>query len=195
MSIQNILHINSSGRYKGSVTRQVSDLIERYLKTNTPSLISHQRDVATGLPFINEAWIQANFTDPDKRSDIQKQTLNLSDKLVTELQQAEHIIIASPLYNFGIPATLKAWIDLISRVHLTFRYNDQGQPEGLLQNKKVTVVMASGGTPLASDWDIATPYLKQILGFLGISDITFIDANQIDVDNEDSFNQIAALMT
>ena len=192
MTPKNILQINSSGRYEGSMTRQVSDLVVNYLKGNNPSLETASRDVAEGLPFVNEAWINANFTAPDERSDDQKKTLGLSDELVSELQDAEHIVICAPLYNFGIPAALKAWVDLIARVQLTFHFNEEGQPVGLLNNKKAIVVMASGGTPLGSDWDTATPYMKQVLGFVGITDVTFLNATEI--DDENGMSQIAELL-
>ncbi len=189
-----ILQIDSSGRYEGSVTRQVTDLVTNHFKANSPSLENIKRDVATGLPFVDEAWINANFTAPDERSDNQKETLGLSNELVAELQSAEHIVIAAPLYNFSIPAALKAWIDLIARVQLTFHFNDEGQPIGLLTNKKAVVVMASGGTPLGSDWDTATPYMKQVLAFVGITDVIFLNAMDIDLEGDNSESQIAGLL-
>lgn len=184
MNTANILQINSSGRYEGSITRQVSKRVVNFLKKNNPTLKQVSRDVASGLPFIDEAWINANFTAPDERSNTQKETLGLSTELVAELQEAEHIVISVPIYNFGIPAALKAWIDLIARAQLTFYFNDEGQPIGLLNNKKVIIVMASGGTPLGSDWDTATPYMKQVLGFVGMTDVTFINANEMTTDDQ-----------
>ena len=197
MNTTNILQINSSGRYEGSITRQVSDLVVKTLKGNNTSLESTNRDVAMGLPFVSEAWINSNFTAVDERTEEQKEVLGLSNELVAELESADHIVIASPIYNFSIPATLKAWIDLIARAGLTFRYTENG-PEGLLENKKATIVMASGGVPIGSEMDMASSYLKFALGFIGISDVNIIDVSKINMMGDASQNsaesQIAALI-
>ena len=175
---EKLLHVNASGRYQGSITRQVSNLVVRYLQQENPLLDIINRDLASGLPFVNEAWINANFMAPDERNEMQKEVLGFSDELVSELQQSTHSIIASPIYNFSIPAVLKAWIDMIARANLTFRYTENG-PIGLLENKKVTVVMASGGVAIGSKMDMASTYLKQVLGFIGISHVNIIDATTI----------------
>lgn len=192
-----VLQINSSGRYEGSITRQVSDLVTDYLKQNNPMLERVDRDVASGLPFVNDAWINANFTAADERNESQKEVLGFSNELVAELQDADHIVIASPIYNFSIPATLKAWIDLIARAGLTFRYTEDG-PIGLLENKKATVVMASGGVPIGSEMDMASTYLKLALGFVGITDVNIIDSSTIntagDENSHSAMTQIAALI-
>jgi len=173
-----ILHINSSGRKNGSVTRSASEKLVSQLGQGTADVIS--RDLATGLPFVDEQWIGANFTDPDERADSQKEALEFSDSLVNELQQADKIVIASPIYNFSIPAVLKAWVDLIARARVTFRYTENG-PEGLLKGKTAYLVMASGGVPIGSDMDLATKYLIQVLGFVGITDVKVVDATKIDL--------------
>jgi len=192
MNTKNILQINSSGRYEGSITRQVSDLVVKTLKENNTSPESINRDVATGLPFVNEAWINSNFTAPHERTEEQKEVLGFSNELVAELENADHIVIASPIYNFSIPATLKAWIDLIARAGLTFRYTENG-PVGLLENKSATIVMASGGVPIGSEMDMASGYLKFALGFVGISDVNIIDAATINIGGE-AETQIASLI-
>jgi len=197
MSTKSILQINSSGRYENSITRQVSDLVVNSIKQSKPSLKDVNRDIATGLPFVNEAWINSNFTAADERTDDQKDVLGFSNELVAELQNAEHIVIASPIYNFSIPATLKAWIDLIARAGLTFRYTENG-PVGLLENKKATVVMASGGVSIGSEMDMASKYLKLALAFIGITDVNIIDASQINYAGDESLDsaeiQLAALI-
>jgi len=180
-----ILQVNSSSRYNDSITRQVTELVVQNLSADNTAIIN--RDLAKGLPFIDEQWIGANFTAPEDRSDEHKATLSLSDSLVSELQQAEHIIIASPIYNFSLPAVLKAWVDLIARARLTFRYTANG-PEGLLKNKKAYVIIASGGVPVGSPMDFASPYLIQALAFVGISDVTIIDANTIDLTSDQVAN-------
>lgn len=180
---KSILMVNSSGRYEGSVTRAASEQVLSRLITKEPTVEVVRRDLAVGLPFIDEQWISANFTDPSERRSAQKESLELSDGLVKELQRADSIIIASPIYNFSIPAVLKAWIDLIARARLTFQYTENG-PEGLLTNKKAYLVMASGGVPIGSEADLATKYLIQVLGFVGITDVEVIDASQLELSVE-----------
>jgi FMN-dependent NADH-azoreductase len=115
--------------------------------------------------------------------------LAFSDLLVQELQQAKNVVIASPIYNFGIPAVLKAWVDLIARAKLTFKYGEKG-PVGLLHGKKVYLVMASGGVPINSDYDLATKYLIKAMSFVGMSDIQVIDANKIEINSEQALPQL-----
>lgn len=189
-----ILHINSSGRVDGSVTRDISSQLVRQLQQHNGAEVQ-QRDLADGLPFIDEQWIGANFTDPDQRSNEQKAALALSDKLVNELQQASHIVIAAPIYNFSVPAVMKAWIDLVARARVTFRYTENG-PEGLLKGKKAYLVVASGGVPLGSEVDYASTYLRHVMGFLGIDDVTLVNANELgSAANEqaDISQQLAAI--
>ncbi len=127
---------------------------------------------------MNEAWVGANFTDPGARSDTQAAELAASDVLVAELEAADVIVIGAPIYNFNIPAVLKAWIDKVVRARVTFRYGENGS-EGLLKDKKAYVVMASGGVPMGSAMDFALPYLRYILGFVGIHDVEFISAAEV----------------
>ncbi|KGM06199.1 FMN-dependent NADH-azoreductase [Methylophaga thiooxydans] len=172
-----ILHINSSGRFSGSVTRDISTQLVTQLQQQrgtTPV----QRDLAEGIPFIDENWITANFTDPEQRTEAQQTVLGFSDELIEELQQASHIVIAAPIYNFSVPAVLKAWIDQVARARVTFRYTENG-PEGLLKGKKAYLVIASGGVPLGSEVDFVSPYLRQVMSFLGIDDVTVINANEL----------------
>lgn len=188
-----ILHINSSGRVDGSVTRDISAQLVSQLQQQT-GYDTSTLELAEGLPFIDEQWITANFTDPEQRSDRQQAKLALSDSLVTDLQQASHIVIAAPIYNFSVPAVLKAWIDMVARPRVTFRYTENG-PEGLLKGKKAYLVVASGGVPLESDFDFATPYLRQVMGFLGIDDVTLINANELgQAANEEDVAQQLSLI-
>lgn len=182
MTNKTLLHINTSGRYQDSVTRQQSEHLVGMLVKQHPHIVVQQRDVAKGLPFLNQDWIHANFTEPQERSSQQQQQLSLSDQLVAELQQAEILVIAVPIYNFGIPAVLKAWIDQIARARLTFKYTDKG-PVGLLTTRKAYIVAASGGVPIGSDADFATRYLQHVLGFVGINDVTVIDAVHTDIND------------
>lgn len=181
MTNKTILQINSSGRFDGSVTRQLSEAAVGQLLKQQPELSVVKRELATGLPFIDEQWIGANFTPAEQRNEEHLEALSFSDQLVAELQQAETIVIASPIYNFSIPAVLKAWIDLVARAQLTFKYTEQG-PQGLLLNKKAIVVVASGGVPIGSEMDFASGYLRQVLGFIGITDVSILDASQFSLD-------------
>ncbi|MDH3266802.1 MAG: NAD(P)H-dependent oxidoreductase, partial [Gammaproteobacteria bacterium] len=112
------------------------------------------------------------------RDAAQREALAFSDRLVAELQHADAIVIGAPIYNFNIPAALKAWIDMIARARVTFRYTDNG-PKGLLEGKKAYIVVASGGVKIGSKADFATPYLRHALAFVGITDVEFIGAEQL----------------
>ena len=196
MSSKILLHINSSSRYKESITRQVSTSLVALLKQKHSSLAVVSRDTATGLPFVNEAWIEANFTNAENRNERHEQELSLSDELVSELQDADILVIGVPIYNFNIPSPLKAWVDLVARVGLTFRYTEKG-PVGLLENKKVYVVMASGGVPIGSEMDLASAYLKVVFNFVGLHDLTIIDSSMLDDlnDSEAVTSQLSSLIT
>ena len=172
-----VLNIQASARHDGSVTRQLSDKI--LTKIAADQTIT--RDLATGLPLLDAAWLAANFTLADDRTDVQRETLALSDSLITEIKQADTIVIGSPVYNFSVPAVLKAWIDQIARVGVTFKYTPNG-PVGLLSGKRAIIVIASGGTPVGSDIDFASGYLKHIMGFIGITDVTIIAADALGND-------------
>ncbi|MEM9278244.1 MAG: NAD(P)H-dependent oxidoreductase [Pseudomonadota bacterium] len=179
----NILRIDSSGRQDGSETRQLTDEFLNSLneKANVNQLVV--RDVSDGVEFVDQDWIFANFTDEEERSEEQKKRLANSDKLVAELQDADLIVIGAPVYNFGVPAALKAWIDQVARARKTFKYTETG-PVGLLENKRAVIVSASGGTEIGSNIDFATPYLVHVLGFLGIHDVEVIKAGQLMMDAE-----------
>lgn len=169
----NLLRIDTSARKNGSSSRGLSDaLID---KLNPASMVA--RDLTDALPFVTEEWVTANFTDEADRTEDQKAVLSLSDDLIEEVIAADTLVIGVPIYNFGIPAALKAWIDLIARARKTFHYTANG-PEGLLTGKKAYVLVASGGTELGSEIDFASGYLRHVLGFIGISDVTVIAADQ-----------------
>ena len=172
-----ILRIDASARKTDSVSRDLSDrIIARF---NDAKVIT--RDLANPLPLLDQDWVGANFTPADDRSPEQNEKLELSDQLIDELRAADTIVIGVPIYNFGVPAALKAWIDLISRVGETFQYTETG-PVGLLSGKRAIIAVASGGTPVGSDMDFASGYLRHLLGFIGISDVTFISADQLAID-------------
>ena len=168
-----VLRIDSSMRRDGSTTRRLTDKVIAALK---PAKVT-ERDLLNGVNLIDEAWIGANFTDPDERTEDQKTALAESDVLVAELKAADVLVIGAPIYNFSVPGALKAWIDQICRARETFRYTETG-PVGLLEGKRAIVVVASGGVPMDSPVDFMTPYLRHVLGFIGIHDVTVIAADQ-----------------
>ena len=172
---QTVLHIDASGTLVGSATRAATAQIVADL--NADKVIS--RDLAeTPLPQIDAAWIAARLVPAETLTDVDRDTLALSDSLVAELKEADTIVIGLPVYNFGMPAALKAYIDLVARPKVTFAYTEGG-PVGLLEGKKAIVAVASGGTPIDSDWDFATPHMRQVLGFLGITDVTVVNARDV----------------
>jgi FMN-dependent NADH-azoreductase len=191
-----VLRIDSSGRVQNSVTRQLADsMIERFRSEGCDVEVT-TRDVAQGIPFVSEEWINANFTDPAQRSKQQREALAYSDALVKELMDAEVLMIGAPIYNFGIPAALKAWIDMIARARLTFSYGENG-PVGLLTGKRAFLIMASGGTSIGSHIDFATGYLRHALAFVGINDVETIAAERLmaqgDAAREHAMAQIMEL--
>ncbi len=173
-----VLRVDSSARVEGSITRQLGDLLIEGMQQRQPNLSVTRRDVAQGLPFVDAGWVTANFTETAARSESQRQILARSDALVAEVMGADVWVIGAPIYNFSVPASLKAWIDQIARARLTFHYTDQG-PKGLLSGKKVYILTATGGTEVGSAIDFATPWLKFVLGFLGVTDIEVIAADRM----------------
>lgn len=170
---QTLLHIDASARTDGSVTRQLSSKIVAKLGGDVI-----RRDLGTPLPLLNNDWLTANWTPEADRDALQNDTLALSDVLISELKAADTIVIGTPIYNFSIPAVLKAWIDLVARAGVTFRYSEQG-PVGLLDGKRAVIAVASGGTPVGSEIDYATGYLTHVLGFLGITDVQIVSADRV----------------
>ncbi len=178
---QTVLKLNSSGRKTGSVSRQLADRVLNRLQDQHPEINVIERDLALGLPVVTEDWIGANFTPKPDRTPAQLALLQQSDTLVDELRAADILLIGLPIYNFGVPASLKEWIDLIARAGETFRYTSNG-PEGLLTSKRAIVTVASGGVPVGSPMDFATTYLTQVLNFVGITDITYVSATGLASD-------------
>ena len=170
----NILRIDGSARVEGSRSR---GLVDRLLCALGSDRRVVRRDLAEPIPQIDAAWIAANATPEEERTAAHRQTLALSEALIGELEASDLIVIGLPVYNFGVPAPLKAWIDQVCRARRTFRYTAQG-PEGLLEGKRAIVVYASGGTAMGSEIDFASAYLRHVLGFIGIRDITFVDVGR-----------------
>ena len=178
-----LLHINASARANGSVTRDLSAAMVEKLSDQNTRIIS--RDLGrSALPLLSESWVGANFTPDEARTPEQRETLALSDTLIAELEAADAIVLGVPIYNFGVPAAFKAWIDLVARARKTFKYTESG-PVGLLEGKKAYVIIASGGTRLGSEIDFASPHIRHVLGFLGIHDVVLIGADQLMATGEE----------
>ena len=174
-----LLRIDSSAR-QHSVSRQLTTRFVEAWKQEHPTGEVIDRDLAaTALPLITDEWVQAVHSDPAKITAEQKQALSISDTLVDELVQAGTIVIGAPMYNFAIPAPLKAWIDQVVRVGKTVLFGAAG-PQGILKGKKVYVVTSRGGAfrpgMPTEHFDYQEPYLRHILGFIGLTDVTFIHA-------------------
>ncbi|MEH6629167.1 MAG: NAD(P)H-dependent oxidoreductase [Motiliproteus sp.] len=172
---QQTLRIDASIRKNGSYSRALNDRLIAQLKSQAPSTVK-VRDLADGIPTINEAWIEANSTDIAERTAEQRSVLSFSDALISELKSADTLVVGLPIYNFNVPAAFKAWIDQVARAKVTFRYGDNG-PEGLLEDIKAYVIVSSGGTQLGSDIDYVSDYIHHILGFIGIKDVTIINSS------------------
>lgn len=172
-----LLHIDASARSEGSVSRTLTQHLVETLSSAETDVIT--RDIGLSpVPILSEAWVGANFTPEEARTEAQNQILALSDTLIAEIEAADTLVLGVPIYNFGVPAGFKAWIDLIARARKTFKYTETG-PVGLLEGKKAYVVIASGGTASGSEIDFATPYVRHVLGFVGIHDVETIAADQL----------------
>jgi len=168
---QTILRIDASARRAGSASRGFADAV---LAAVPGAALTH-RDLAGGVAQITEAYTSGTFKAPEARTAEERAALAHSDELLAELQAADTLLMSTAIYNFGIPASLKAWIDQVTRAGVAFRYTENG-PVGLLTGKRALVAIASGGTRLGAANDFASPYLRYALGFIGIEDVTFFDA-------------------
>ncbi len=173
--MNNLLVVETSPRGGQSVSRQMTQrFVASWRAANPHGRIAFRDLVETRLQFVTAPWLQAYFTPPANQSEAMKEELWLSDRLVAELLTADHLVISTPVYNYNVPASLKAWVDHIVRKGLTLGLDGKG----LVKGKKATVLMASGGvytegSPIR-DRDIATQYLRLILGVIGIEDVTVV---------------------
>lgn len=171
----NILQVNASARRDGQSTHLANSIVER-LRARHPEARLTRRDLAVQPhPLLDEAALGALFTPAEQRTPEQAARVALDDALIAEIQAADLVVLGVPMYNFGVSVQFKSWIDAISRARVTFQYTENG-PEGLLRGKTVYVALAAGGVHKDSDRDSIVPFLKTILGFLGMSDVRFIHA-------------------
>lgn len=187
----NVLRIESSIKPEGAVSTKLMDEIIEKLGDTTVTT----RDVSS-TPAIDANWIGAVFTPAESRNAEQNDIVAYSDTLINEIQSNDVLVIGVPVYNFNIPARLKNWIDQIARAGVTFQYTETG-PQGLIQGKRAILAFSSDGTAAGSDIDFAERYMRHILGFIGITDVTSVTAQQIafgaDAAWETARKQIAQL--
>lgn len=171
--MKNVLLINSSLNGEQGNSHQLSDQFIAELTQKTDTSVTRRDLAANPLTHLTQAEMGAWMTAPTERSDEQNKLAAISDELVAELQNNELIVLGVPMYNFGIPSTLKAWIDRVARAGITFKYTETG-PVGLVENTKVVILAARGGMYLGTDMDTQTKYLKDFFAFLGMTDVDFI---------------------
>ena len=179
-----IYQIDSSARKDGSTSRALAKKVLEKIKKPEDEVI--YRDLNDEMVFVTGLTESGMNIDEKDQNENHKKMFKLSDQLVKELKESDVIIISAPIYNYGPPATLKAWSDLAARVGETFRFKPNGRREGLLNNKRAYLVITSGGTKLNSNEDFLTPWLKYILNFFGIEKIDIICADQMALDYEKS---------
>lgn len=170
-----ILQIDASARRQDSISRQVTGYLAEQLLSHSDEVI-HRDLASTDLPLLTQAHIQAYYTPADQRTQTQQELLHISDQLIAELKSAHQLVIGAPMYNFSVPAALKAWIDLVCRVGETFVYQEGG-PQGLLDIERAFIVVSAGGTPVGSEVDFNSAYVKQVCHFIGIDEVHIIDVS------------------
>jgi FMN-dependent NADH-azoreductase len=177
--MKNLLFVSASLAGKQSRSGQVARELLASLEAEHGRLNLVERDLGdAAIRHLNGEYLQAIATAPIHRTPRQQQLARVGDALIEELEAADVVVIAAPMYNFAIPSTLKAWFDHVMRAGRTFRYTEEGQPQGLLKDKKVYVVASRGGiysgdSP-AKALDFQEPYLRAVLAFIGLNDVTFV---------------------
>jgi FMN-dependent NADH-azoreductase len=182
--VNRILIVESSPRRAESASRSLTSKVRERLEAQYQDTKIVVRDLTEdSLPHLDQAAVTAMFTQGDGDSESRKRALRLSDLLTDELLSSDLVVIASPMWNFSIPSSLKAWIDHIVRPGRTFRYAGEGV-EGLATGKRAILVLSSGGVFSDGpwkDWDSVEPYLRRILGFIGIQDIQIVRAEGMNI--------------
>lgn len=180
----NILQVNASARAQGANSTRLADCIAARLLARDPAANLKLRDLAVNPhPVLDDDALGALFAPAGQRTPAQAARVALDDALIAELQAADVVVLGVPMYNFGVPAQLKNWIDAIARSGVTFRYTEQG-PAGLLKGKTAYVALARGGRYRDTLADSQVPYLKTVLGFLGIADVRFVYAEGLNMGPE-----------
>lgn len=174
--MRNLLQLNTSLFSTGGRSTQLADTFAADWQAANPGSSVVVRDLAANpVPHLTGERFQAFLAKPEDRTEAQRLEANVSDELVAELQAADVLVIGLPLYNFGVPSTLKAWFDHVARAGITFRYTSSG-PEGLLKGKKAYLFATRGGVHAGFPRDTQTGFVRDFLAFLGITDVEFIYA-------------------
>lgn len=179
----NILQIDSAITGEASVSRKLtSDIVAKLTAANPDATVTY-RDLNDGVPAIDTDWFKAVRLAPENPTAEQQQVIDRANIYLAEVQAANVLVIGLPIYNFTLNAPLKSWLDQIARAGITFRYTEAG-PEGLLKGKRAIVAYSAAGTPIGSDMDHASGYVRFMLGFLGITDVEFVAADRLAMDRE-----------
>ncbi|MBK4216628.1 NAD(P)H-dependent oxidoreductase [Paracoccus caeni] len=179
----NILHLDAAITGENSVSRKLTaDIVNKLKATHSNAHVVY-RDLHEGVPAIDANWFAAVRLAPQDPTPAEKALIATSDAYLKEVQDADVLVIGSPIYNFNISAQLKNWLDQIARAGVSFRYTEAG-PEGLLKGKRAIIAYSAAGTPIGSEYDHASGYLRFILGFLGITDVEFVAADRLAMDRD-----------
>lgn len=188
----NILSISASVQGEQSLSRTLArELIDGLSEKSESCQISERNVSENDIALVTAEHVAAFYTPADERSEEQNKLLSQSDALVAELKSANTLVVATPMYNFGIPASLKAWVDMICRVGETFRYTENG-PEGLLNIDTMYLVVATGGARVGSSVDFVVPYMKQIASFIGIKNVEVIAADATNANRDAAIEKAKA---
>lgn len=182
--MSHVLIVESSARQQGSISRQLTAEFIAQWKAAHPADEVVVRDLAQeSVPHLDSDLLGGWMKPADQQNDAERAALARSNRLTEELLAADVLVLAAPMYNFGIPSTLKAWLDHVLRAGVTFKYTETG-PQGLLSGKRAFVLTARGGVYAGGPLDHQEPYLRQALAFIGIHDVTFIHAEGLNMGAE-----------
>ncbi|UTW44829.1 NAD(P)H-dependent oxidoreductase [bacterium SCSIO 12696] len=195
--MNHLLSLQSSLFGPEGTSNKLSQQFIEQLQKHHPSLQITHRDLnASDIPHLNAERFSGFSAKQEERSPEQQQAAELSDQLIHELRASDTIVLGLPMYNFGVPSTLKAWFDHVARAGVTFQYGDNG-PEGLLKGKKLYIIATRGGQYAGTDADTQTEFVRRIFSFVGITDIDFIYAEGLAMSDvrEQSLSQAEALLS
>lgn len=193
--MKTILQINASIQSANGESSKLADLYANGLRAAYPQARLVVRDLAKEpVPHLDAERFGAFITSVEKRTSRQNEIIRYSDALIEELKRADVIVLGLPMYNFGVPSQLKAWFDHVARAGVTFRYTAAG-PEGLLKGKTAYVIATRGGRYNGSPVDHETPFVRQFLGFLGITDVNFVFAEGLAISEGSKVESLAAAKT
>lgn len=186
--MNSLLLVTSSLFGEASQTRQIAREFVEAWRHNNPATHVIERDLSPdSIPHLNKTTLGAVMTPAESRTPAQRDVAAFADALIEEVEAADTIVLAAPMYNFSIPSTLKAWLDHIARAGRTFSYSANG-PEGLLKGKKLIVVTGRGGVysgdSPAKALDFQEPYLRTFFGFLGITDVSFVHVEGLNISKD-----------